>query len=70
MSFKQLPEHIQNVCKIGQGAECCKYLLAGQEGFICGKITEGWKAVVDDNWAKNAHVSQGDNCEGKENLKQ
>lgn len=59
-----LPTHINDVCKIGQGANCCKYLLAGGDGFMCGKLTE-WKEIVDKNWATTPHVAQGDNCEGK-----
>jgi hypothetical protein len=61
--------NIINVCKIGQGAACCKYLLVGPGGFECAK-EEGYKELVDKAWnsSKNA---QGDNCNGlsKENLK-
>lgn len=58
----ELDEHVKNVCKIGQGAECCKYLLLGSGGFECGKLTA--KETIDKLWnsTKNA---QGDNCEGK-----
>jgi hypothetical protein len=34
----QLSEHVKNVCKIGQGAACCRYLMAGPGGFECAKI--------------------------------
>ena len=27
-------------CGVGQGARCCKYLLAGEHGFFCGRVTE------------------------------
>lgn len=60
-----LSNNILNVCKIGQGADCCKYLLMGSEGFECGKIDKEMKKTIDENWAKNAHVAQSDNCEGK-----
>lgn len=62
----ELDEHIKNVCKIGQGAECCKYLLLGSGGFECGKISE-WKEVVDKEW-DSTKTAQGDNCEGKIDL--
>lgn len=61
-------EYIKTVCKIGQGAECCKYLVCGANGFECMKFDPENKKVIDINWAKTAHVSQGDNCEGKEKL--
>jgi hypothetical protein len=59
----ELDEHVKNVCKIGQGAECCKYLLLGSGGFECAKISE-WKEVVDKAW-NSTKTAQGDNCEGK-----
>ena len=63
-------EYIKNTCKIGQGSDCCKYLLLGKEGFTCGKVSEHWKKTVDESWANGNHVAQGDNCEGIENLKE
>jgi len=55
--------HVKNVCKLGQGAECCKYLVMGTV-FECMKTNSSDKKVIDDNWAKNPHVAQGDNCNG------
>lgn len=60
-----ITEYIQNICKIGQAELCCKYLIMGSKGFECAKKTS-MKEVVDDNWANNEHVAQGDNCEGLE----
>lgn len=60
----ELAKTIKDVCKIGQGAACCKYLLLGAKGFECGKINEEWRKVVDDNWNPRK-TAQGDNCEGK-----
>lgn len=61
-------DYIMQVCKIGQGAACCKYLAGGVKGLECLKVNPSFKSIVDDNWAKNEHVAQGDNCEGQENL--
>lgn len=60
-------EHIEKVCKIGQGADCCKYLLFSKV-FECAKVNKNDKEVIDENWKTTKHVAQGDNCEGKENL--
>lgn len=58
-------DNIKNVCKIGQGAACCKYLVVGHDGFECMKIDLKSKNVIDINWQQNEHVAQGDNCDGK-----
>lgn len=56
-------EHVQLICKIGQGHECCRYLLGSPEGFECGKGGE-FAAHIDARVAKNETVAQGDNCDG------
>ena len=51
---------LQEVCKIGQGPNWCKYLLCGKDCFECAK-KEGNQSLIDDNW--NEHrVAQGNNC--------
>ncbi len=57
-------QHVIDVCKMGAGAECCKYLVAGTKGFECMRVSAENKKVIDDNWARNAHVAQADNCNG------
>lgn len=61
--------HVQQVCKPGHGEKCCKYLVMGIEGWECMKVTNTKKALIDKEWAKNHHTAQGDNCEGKSDLK-
>ena len=58
---------VKDICKIGQGKDCCKYLLAGAKGFECAKIDKEWKKIVDNSW-NSTKTAQGDNCEGCENL--
>ncbi len=67
--MSNIPDWIKDVCKIGQGAECCKYLVMGGNGFECMKFNRLNKAVIDASWSEFDHVAQGDNCPGKENLK-
>jgi 5-methylcytosine-specific restriction endonuclease McrA len=69
-TLRQMNKNVTDVCKIGQGAACCKYLLAGAEGFECAKVEPGWKNVVDKAW-NETKSAQGDNCDGlsKEDLK-
>ena len=67
---KTMNNHIvKNVCKIGQREKCCKYLVMSPDGFECMKVSESNKKVIDDAWAKDEHVAQGDNCDGKEDIR-
>lgn len=49
------------VCKIGQKEKCCRYILAGKDGFECGKNT-CYKDLIDNQI--NSMVAKGDNCNG------
>ena len=54
---------IKDVCKIGQGKECCRYLILGAKGFECGKVNPEEREMLDRR--KGRMVAQGDNCEGR-----
>ena len=56
-------EYVKDVCKIGQDAECCKYLTVGGTGYFCCKVNAEDKDVIDTNW-DDSKSAQGDNCEG------
>jgi hypothetical protein len=58
------PEHVKDVCKIGQGPECCRYLLMDGGGALCGKGTPT-AAVIDQRVLAGTYGSVGDNCEGR-----
>jgi hypothetical protein len=51
------------ICKRGQGAECCRY-LAVYEGFRCAKLTDGLREMIDKRSAEGTMGAKGDNCEG------
>jgi hypothetical protein len=69
-------DYVKGVCKIGEGAACCRYLLMGTQGFECGKHqtwqvkslagdgAENVKALMDARVAAGTMVAQGDNCDG------
>jgi hypothetical protein len=65
---KNLPRQVANVCKIGQGEKCCRYLIVGGQGFECAKVQEPMKALIDKRVAEGSFRAKGDNCEGVENL--
>lgn len=57
-------DHVRNVCKLGQGNVCCRYLAIGGQGFECMKNTE-MKAYLDSRVLMETIVARGNNCEGK-----
>ena len=54
-------EYLHEVCKVGQGNDCCRYILAGVDGIICGKDDPSLKTSLDKQIQMKA---RGDNCEG------
>ena len=59
-----LPDEIrQAVCKMGQGAATCRYLVCGSDGFECAKHSE-FRSTIDARVAAGTFVAQGDGCEG------
>ena len=61
MSLKN--EHVSEVCCLGKGERCCRYLGMGSDGWQCLKHT-GFRAAVDERFAAGQMAAKGDNCEG------
>ena len=59
--------YISTVCRIGQGHECCRYLMMGGKGFECAKLT-GVKGILDKRVEEETITARGDNCDGQESL--
>ena len=55
---------VTNTCKIGQGHDCCRYLMAGRDGFECAKQTVGMKVALDLRVDLCTIIARGDNCDG------
>jgi len=56
--------HVVDICKIGQGKFCCRYLVAGSDGLECAKHTT-LKALLDNRVYTGKMNAQGDNCNFK-----
>jgi len=52
-------DKVKDICRIGQGEECCRYLVCGSDGFECGKLNHSIKAAIDK---RNDMVAKADNC--------
>lgn len=56
-------DYVKNTCKIGQGKDCCRFLVMGGDGFECAKLGSLAKMLIARG---NRMAAQADNCEGKE----
>lgn len=59
--FLVTKQQAKDICKIGQGAACCKYLGASADGLECFKHQPEARAWVD---SRNDMTAQSDNCKG------
>jgi len=56
-------EHLNDICKMGQGAECCRYIIYDPcVGITCAKLTS-LKQTLDDK--AGTMRAKADNCEGR-----
>lgn len=63
---KPIPmDYVRATCKIGQGNECCRYLVCGPDGFDCAKFSVHRK-TLDDRAANKIMTARADNCAGWE----
>jgi hypothetical protein len=60
-----LKEHVKNVCQLGKGNSCCRYLVIGPKGLECVKNIIEMKEHLDDRVNAEKMVARGDNCDGR-----
>lgn len=65
--FLVTDDYARKVCKLGKGAETCRYLIVGSGGFECGKDS-GFQEKIDKNFEQGIMVATGDNCTGITNV--
>jgi hypothetical protein len=54
--------YTEMTCKPGK-AECCRYLCADGDGWVCAKLTS-IGSIIDERVAAGTMNATGDNCEG------
>jgi hypothetical protein len=52
------------VCRFGQGAQTCKHLTFGKDGFQCAKADPSLRAGIEAILHLTIYTAQGDNCHG------
>jgi hypothetical protein len=63
--MNKINNHVEKVCKITQGTDCCRFLSVGAGGFECQKNTE-IAEYINSRVARGSYTANGDNCEGKD----
>jgi hypothetical protein len=58
-------EHAKNICQVGQGSNCCRYLTMALDGWSCEKHSS-LKSYLDFRARTGMMHAIGDNCEGKD----
>jgi hypothetical protein len=56
-------EYTLSTCKLGQGADCCRYLALGANGWSCEKNGPHRETIVRRS-SKGLMKAKGDNCAG------
>lgn len=57
-------DYLTKVCKTGRGAECCRYIVAGEGGITCAKHDDLLFDQINRRVEAGVFTAQGDNCEG------
>lgn len=59
-------EMAKTICKMGQGASCCSFLLYGESGFECAKQEgkEGFYETLKGRRSRKAMLALSNNCSG------
>lgn len=58
-----MEKYVREICKIGQGNDCCRYLTVGGNGFECAKLGS-LKGILDQRAKAKTMHAQSDNCDG------
>ena len=61
--MNKITDYLKNTCKIGQGGECCRYILVSGKGFECAKLSTA-KEELDRKVEMGLFTAKGDNCDG------
>lgn len=68
MSSAIIPDnHLKAVCRIGEGADCCRYIvreLFSTGPYECAKHDANLKEQIDRRHLAGSMVARADNCEG------
>jgi len=58
-------KYVKDICRVGHGEQCCRYLTMAPSGWSCEKLT-GMGRMIDQRVAHGKMTARGDNCPGKD----
>lgn len=64
MNVPPFGRQVRDVCLIGQGEACCRYLLGDGAGFHCAKHQPDVAWIIAERQAAGTMIAKGDNCDG------
>lgn len=65
MTMPLIPlQRLDAICKMGHGAETCRYIVADGNGIACAKHIPELVEQITVRVNAGAFVARGDNCEG------
>lgn len=56
-------DYVRDTCRLGEGEDCCAYLMMGSGGFECAK-DNGFADAIRARLEDGQLGAQGDHCEG------
>lgn len=65
MLFKAVSTHLKEICRIGQGAACCRFIVGDGDGLHCAKLAPEWAVQINVRHIAGTMTAKGDNCPGK-----
>lgn len=61
--IEQTEDYVRGTCRIGQGADCCRYLTIGARGWDCENGTR-LQATIDARVKAGTFTARAVNCDG------
>lgn len=56
---------VKTICRMGQGHNCCRYLICDGLGFHCAKLSPALAIQINARVKAGSMTAQADNCAGK-----
>ena len=57
--MKLTDKQARHICKVGQGKDCCAFLMMGPRGWECGKADFITRGIIEARLKANTMNAQG-----------
>lgn len=59
-----IDDYAKGTCRMGQGADCCRFLVGTPDGLACAKLDASLSATINERYAADTMIARADNCPG------